>query len=195
MENQIRILKMVTGMKPSVSNLRFLFCPCIVRKEASHVDTKSLTVPRHSQKGFWGIFIGIPQHQKGYLIYVPSTEKTVSSHDVVFDETFSSELAYTSRPYSEALVTQSEVLYIPNTISYHEQTGDIITFEQFGEGNLVENECNVVEYESILGSIDESSTDNDSDEKYISTNALEDICNRKYVHPYTTTRYSRLKNV
>ena len=40
------------------------------------------------QKGFWGIFVEIPQHKKGYLLYVPSTEKLVYLHDVVFDKTF-----------------------------------------------------------------------------------------------------------
>ena len=58
-----------------------------------------------SQKGFWGIFIGIPQHQKGYLIYVHRTKKIFSPHDVVFDKKFYSVLEYGSRPYSEALVT------------------------------------------------------------------------------------------
>ena len=58
------------------------------------------------QKGFRVIFVVIPQHQKVYLISVPSTQKVVSSHDVVFDEIFSSALAYNSRPYSYALVTQ-----------------------------------------------------------------------------------------
>ena len=49
-----------------------------------------------TKKGFRGIFFGTPQHQKWYLIYVPSTRKIFSSHDVVFDEIFSSELSYTS---------------------------------------------------------------------------------------------------
>ena len=30
--------------------------------------------------------VGITQLQKGYLIYVPSTWKIVSSHEVVFDK-------------------------------------------------------------------------------------------------------------
>ena len=37
----------------------------------------------------------------------------------------------------------------------------------------MENELNVAEDESILDSIDESSTDSDSDDGYISTNDLE----------------------
>ena len=29
--------KLATGMKPSVSHLRVLFCPCVVRKATAHV--------------------------------------------------------------------------------------------------------------------------------------------------------------
>ena len=32
--------KLTTGTKPSVSNLCVLFCPCVVRKGTSHVETK-----------------------------------------------------------------------------------------------------------------------------------------------------------
>ena len=31
--------KLPTGMKPSVSHLRVLFCPCVVRKATAHVET------------------------------------------------------------------------------------------------------------------------------------------------------------
>ena len=57
-----------TGMIPSVSNLRVLFCLCVVQNSTAHVDTKALNMPHQSQKVFRGIFVGIPQHQKGYLI-------------------------------------------------------------------------------------------------------------------------------
>ena len=80
--------KLATGTKPSVSNLCALFYPFVVQKEHAHVDTKALNMRHQSQKGFCSIFVGITQHQKGYLIYVPSTWKIFSSHDVVFDETF-----------------------------------------------------------------------------------------------------------
>ena len=69
--------------------MRSIF-PCGVQKETTHVDGKDLNMHRHSQKGFWGIFVGITQQPKGYLIYVPSTRKIVSSHDVVFYKIFSS---------------------------------------------------------------------------------------------------------
>ena len=32
-------------------------------------------------KGFYGIFVGIRQHQKGYLVYVSGTRKILSSYD------------------------------------------------------------------------------------------------------------------
>ena len=77
--------KLETGTKYSLSNLHVLFCPCVVRKATAHVDTKALNIRHQSQKGFRGIFVGIPQHQKGCLIYVPSTWKIISSRDIVFD--------------------------------------------------------------------------------------------------------------
>ena len=78
--------KLEIGMKPSVSHLRVLYCPCVVRKAMAHVDTKTLNMCHQAQKGFCCIFVGIPEHQKGYLVYAPSTRKIISSYDVVFDE-------------------------------------------------------------------------------------------------------------
>ena len=56
--------KLATCKKPSVSHLRVLFCPCVVRKATAHVDTKALNMRHQAQKGFCGIFVGIPEHQK-----------------------------------------------------------------------------------------------------------------------------------
>ena len=80
-----------TGTKPSVSHLRMLFCPCVVRKAMAHVETKTLNMCHQAQKGFRGIFVGVPEHQKVYLVYVPSTRKIIYSYDVVLYEIFSSE--------------------------------------------------------------------------------------------------------
>ena len=92
--------KLATGTKPTVSHLRVLFCPCVVRKATAHIDTKALNMLHQSQKGFSGIFVGILEHQKGYLVYVLSTRKIISSYYAVFDESFSSTLAYTSHNYA-----------------------------------------------------------------------------------------------
>ena len=59
--------KIPTGAKLLVSNLHILFCPCVVQKLTSHVDTRSLNMHHQSQKGFWGIFVRFPQHEKGTL--------------------------------------------------------------------------------------------------------------------------------
>ena len=88
--------KLATGTKPSVSHLRVLFCPCVVRKATAHVETKTLNMNHQAQKGFRGFFMGMPQHQKGYLVYVHSTRKVISSYNVLFDKKHSSALSYTS---------------------------------------------------------------------------------------------------
>ena len=56
--------KLATGTKPSVSYLRVLFCPCVVRKATAHVDTKALNLRHQAPTGFRGIFVGIAEHQK-----------------------------------------------------------------------------------------------------------------------------------
>ena len=71
--------KLATGTKPSVSHLRVLFCLFVVHKDTAHVETKTLNMRHQAQKGFLGIFVGIPEHQKIYLVYVPSTRKIISS--------------------------------------------------------------------------------------------------------------------
>ena len=75
-------------MKPSISNLYVLFFSCVVQKATTHIGTKELHMLHQAQKGFRGIFFGITQHQKGYLVYVPHKHKILSSYNVVFDESF-----------------------------------------------------------------------------------------------------------
>ena len=90
-------------MRPSVSHLCVLFFPCVVRKATADIDKKALNTRHQAQNSFRGIFVGIPQHQKGYILYVPSTRKIIYLYDVVFDESFSGTLACTSQPYAEVM--------------------------------------------------------------------------------------------
>ena len=126
---------------------------------------------RHqAQKGFRGIFLGIPHHQKGYLVYVPSTRNVISSYDVVFDESFSIALSYMSLPYAEAMAMCPTVTYTPYATSSKEQTGDVITFAQFEEGNLISETSNDTESDDESDSeslmMSEQNTENiDSNEK------------------------------
>ena len=57
----------------------------------------------------------------------------------------------------------------------------------------MENERNLEEDDSILASIDESSADDNSDEKSISTENIEDILDGSYVHPDINASDARLK--
>ena len=86
--NPTTSFKLATGTKPSVSHLHVLFCPLVARKDSAHVDKKALNMRHQAQKRFRDIFVGIPHHQKGYIVYVPSTRKIIYSNDVVFDEGF-----------------------------------------------------------------------------------------------------------
>ena len=76
--------KLAASTKLSVSHLRVLFCPYVLWKATSQVGKKALNIHHQTQKGFCGIFIGIPQYQKGYLVYVPNTRKIISSYDGFF---------------------------------------------------------------------------------------------------------------
>ena len=109
------------------------------------IETNTLNMRHQAQKGFRGIFVVISQHQKGCLVYVPSTRKVISSYDVMFDKSFSSALSYTSRPYAEAMAMRPTVTYTPYATSSKEQTGDVITFAQFEEGNLISETRNDTE--------------------------------------------------
>ena len=72
-----------------------------------------------------------------YLVYVSSTKKIISSYDVVFDERFSSALAYKSQTYSEAMSMRMSVTYTTCDTYPREQTSNIITITQFEEGGLL----------------------------------------------------------
>ena len=57
----------------------------------------------------------------------------------------SSALAYTSGSYSEAMVMRPAVTYTPYATSSKEQTGDLITFVNFEEGNILTETSNDAE--------------------------------------------------
>ena len=119
--------------------MRIIF-PCVAQKSTEHVGTKSFNMRHQAQKQFCGIFVVIPQHQKGYLVYVQSTSKIISSYDVVFDGSFSSALSYSSRSYPESMAMRPYVTYTNYATSPKKQTGNMITLEQVeGGGGIIRN--------------------------------------------------------
>ena len=170
--------RLATGTKTSVSHLRVLFCPCDVRKATAHVETKTLNMSHQAPKGFCGIFVRIKDHQKGYLVYVPSTWRIILSYDVVFYENNSNTLAYMSQIYSEAMAMRPAVTYTPYVMSSKEQTGNVITFAKFDEGGILTKTRNDAESgdksdnESIMMSkqdMDVINSGDESDHDLIST--------------------------
>ena len=55
----------------------------------------------------------------------------------MFDKSLSCEFSYTPRPDLEALAIRPAVTYTPYATSSKEKTGDVITFAQFEEGNIL----------------------------------------------------------
>ena len=92
--------------------------------------------------------------------------------------------------------------YTPYTTSSKEQTGDVITFAHFEEGNLISETCNDTESddESDSESIMMSKKDMENldekekfDDDLISTETLHDIRNGNQTHLNIDKREARLK--
>ena len=95
-----------------------------------------------------------------------------------------------------------DVTYTLYATSSREQTGDIITFAQFEEGNILTETRNDTEIgdesdnESIMMSkqdMDAINSGDDSDHDLISTEMLEDICDWSQTHPNVNRREARYK--
>ena len=114
---------------------------------------------------------------------------------------FSSALSYTSRPYSEAMAMRPAVTYTPYETPLREQTGNVITFAQFEEGNLLTETRNNAEIgdesdsESIMMSeqdMENLDSNEKSDHDIISTEMLEDIRDGIHTHPTVNKRESHI---
>ena len=89
------------------------------------------------------------------------------------------------------------VTYTPYATSSREKTGDVITFAQFEEGNILTETCNDAEssdeYDNEYIMMSEQDMENlDSNEKsyhdLISTEMLEDILDGSQTHPNVNKR-------
>ena len=101
--------------KPQLSHFRVFGCPCVTKKHTispqplTPISTNTNKRKYHhiknttSQRGVRGIFIGFPRNQKGYLIYIPSIMQNKISLDVEFDEYFNTAIAYTWKPFHDAI--------------------------------------------------------------------------------------------
>ena len=115
---------------------------------------------------------------------------------------FSSALSYTSRPYAEAMVMRPTVMYTTYATSSKEQTGDVITFAQFEEENLISETRSDTERgdkydsESIMMSKKDMENINEKeklDNDLICTETLHDIRDGNQTHPRIDKREARLE--
>ena len=94
------------------------------------------------------------------------------------------------------------VTYTPCSKSLREQTGDIITFTQFKDGNIstkTRNDAESGDDDSIMPpllreeDIDAMDSGDESDHDIISMDMLEEICDGSQSHPNVNRRESRYK--
>ena len=97
---------------------------------------------------------------------------------------------------------RTEVMYTPYATSSKEQTGDVITFAQFEEVNILTKTCNDAESgdesdnKSIMMSEQDMDTINSGDESdhdLVSTEMLEDIRDGSQTHPNVNRREAHYK--
>ena len=126
----------------------------------------------------------------------------ILSYDVVFDKSFCSALSYTSQPYLEAMAMRQAVTYTPYETSSNKQTGDVITFAQFEEGNILTETRNNIESgdksdsESVMMNEQDKENLNSnekSDHDLISMETLEDIRDGSQTHPTVNKRKAHCK--
>ena len=98
-----------------------------------------------------------------------------------------------------------DVTYTPCATSLREQTGGIITFTQFEEGNILTKTRNNAEsddeskYDSMIPPLlrkeemDTMDSGDESDHDLISTEMLEEICDGSQSHPNVNKRESCYK--
>jgi transposase InsO family protein len=87
------------GHKPEIRRLRTWGCPVIFKAyQRNKLNDKNII-----QRGVRGIFVGFPLNQAGYLLWVDQVGQFIVSDNVMFDENFSSILAYNRAPFHDAL--------------------------------------------------------------------------------------------
>ena len=81
----------------NVGKYRVFGCPCVAKvykretPQKNKEDRSSLNTKNIVQRGVRGIFVGFPEAQAGWSIYIPSSGHILTSADVAFDENFTSE--------------------------------------------------------------------------------------------------------
>jgi len=71
----------MTGLKPDISNIRIFGSLCYAHRNKEVRKDKKL-----DETATRGIFIGYPNHMKGYIVYLPSEKRYMITPNVTFNE-------------------------------------------------------------------------------------------------------------
>ena len=109
-------------------------CPCVFKRYQPQSDGSLTTDFKQLQQGCRGIFVGFPEDQAGWLVYVP--EKVGNSHlvvsmDVSFDQHFVSGITGSTQEFDGSQMVRNVGKSGGNRGKITESTGDIT--------NLIDN--------------------------------------------------------
>ena len=152
------------GKRPKIGNFRVFGCPAAIKRYSTATSSGDISsdlsddfqqTPKPLQRAVRGIFIGFPEHQAGWLFYLPNPlgrHNYIISRDAVFDESFESTLAHVHAPYSGAMPERCahplvDHLHVHETNVPFQSTGNVadypyrlpVTGEEGGEINPEEN--------------------------------------------------------
>ena len=115
------------GKKPRIGRFKVFGCPCVFKRYAPNSDGSKTTDFKQLQKGSRGIFVGFPEDQAGWLVYVPekiSGSHVVVSMDVAFDQYFVSGINATKTEFDGSQTVRNVGKHGGNLGQISESTGD-----------------------------------------------------------------------
>jgi hypothetical protein len=100
------------GKKPRIGRYKVFGCPVVFKRYSPQVNGETKTEFKELQHGQRGIFVGFPDNQAGWLIFVQ--EKILGSHlvvsmDVVFDQYFLSGITASIQGFAGSQMTRRVV--------------------------------------------------------------------------------------
>ena len=165
---------LIHGKKPRVSRYKVFGCPVVFKRYLPMHNRKIIPTFQQMQRGVRGIFVGFPEDQAGWLVYVDTPlqgSHLVVSQDVVFDQMFVSPLGLNKLPFAgaESERTPTGGAGRPGS-EPSEETGDItsladVNVSHWGDqkANSFTSNLDCNDDESLPDLIDREDYDSDSD--------------------------------
>ena len=176
--------------KPRIGRFKVFGCPCVFKRYAPQSEGVKTTDFKQLQRGCRGTFVGFPNDQAGWLIYVP--EKISGSHlvvsmDVSFDQYFVSGINATKSEFDGSQIVRNLGKPGGRNVHVSEATGDSTnlgphtvshwgvkeSFETHHLPNIFEDPNRLRDDENNDVSSEEASSDEDSDDDSLPAKAID----------------------